>query len=450
MWFFWTFALIPVAVGAVLLFFDRKIAWQEVLGSSVVAFAMAGIFQLCAVLGMTHDIETWSGVITQTTRYGAWVEQYEELHIESYACGTDSKGHTTYCTRTYYTTEYATHGGNWDVNRNFGTIADNPDVDLTFHEIVKANFGGRIDRTYTQSCTHGGHYYSGNQTAYVTHNNTGYVYPVTMTKSFENKIKAAPTLFSFVKVPTNVLVYPWPENPDWNNSGRVLGTASSMISLRKWDILNSDLGPSKKINLIVVGFPSGQSMDMAKYQEAKWVGGKKNDLVICFAGGSQTQPAEWAYVFGWTEKTLVKLNLRDIFTENPINNDIISKIDKEIVLNYEKKNWHKFDYIRVEPPVWTYWLYLSIMFVVQGGLYVWFHLNEFDNESYDRQVDYKGVEEAFLDKLTRKWNEVKAFFIKSESLPIQQPHMPPAQYRSYIPKRNIRNPENRPHNRNWE
>lgn len=405
---------------------------------------MAGLFQILACIGMTHDTETWSGVITQTTYYGAWVEQYEQSHTETYACGSDSKGNTRYCTRTYYTTEYAHHGGDWDVNRDFGTIQDAPDVSQEFHNYVKNNFGGKIDSRYTQSCTCGGHYYSGDQNAYVTQNHTGYIHPVTMTKSFENRIKAAPSLFSYPKVPTNITVFTWPINPDWNNSERVLGTAKFLIDTRNWDILNTTLGPAKKVNLIVVGFPAGYSMETAKWQEASWIGGKKNDLIICFAGGSKNSPAEWAYVFGWTEKTIVKVNLQDIFTQNPINNSIIEKVSNEVASNYVKKDWHKFDYIRIEPPTWSYWVYLVMMLLVQGGLYIWFNLNEFDNEMFDEKFDYQRAEEAIIDKLKRKWNflvtSIKSFFIKPKPVQttVAQNNWPAQQYSGFLKPRRRR------------
>jgi len=424
MWFFWVFSLVPILAGIALLYFDKRITWKEMLGGSAASLALAGLFQLLASIGMTHDIETWSGLITQTTHYGQWVEEYEQMHTRQVATGVDKDGNTTYTTKIYYTTEHATHYEHWGVDRNFGAIADDPEVDQSFYNQVKYNFGNTIDETGEQSCSHGGHYDGGDRTYYVSHNNTGYKYPVTITKSFENRVKAAPTLFSFVKVPTNISVYPWPENPDWNNSGRVIGTAQNFIHTRNWDILNSDLGPRKKVNLIIVGFPSGYSMDIAKYQEAKWIGGKKNDLVICFAGGSQTEPAEWTCVFGWTEKTLVKLNLQDIFTKNAINDDIIPKVESEVLGNYEKKNWHKFDYITIEPPTWSYWVYLIVMILVQGGLYLWFHFNEFDNDSFNKQVDYKGAEEEVKNKLYRKLNGVKAFFIKPKPALSSSPCLP--------------------------
>ena len=54
------------------------------------------------------------------------------------------------------------------------------------------------------------------------------------------------------------------------------------ISARKWDELNARLGPSKQVNLIIVRLKMPQE---ARDLEAKWVGGKKNDLVLTYDGG---------------------------------------------------------------------------------------------------------------------------------------------------------------------
>lgn len=379
MWLFYICAIIPVAIGAILWWRDEEVTWQEWLGGAAAAFLLAAMLHALALIGMTGDTETWSGQITATTHYGQWVEEYEEMHTREVPSGTDKDGNTTYTTEIYYTTEHATHYENWDVDRDFGADTDDRDVERSTHEMVKAKFGGGIDRTYEQSTTHGGHYDGGDRNAYVTINKTGYVFPVTKTKSFENKVKAAPTVFSFIKVPTNIAVYPWPNNPDWMNSDRLVGTARLLVNPYKWDCMNASLGPRKRVNVIMVGFADVPS-DMGQYQEAKWIGGKKNDLVICYGGATRTSPPKWVYVFGWTESELVKNNLQTLLLSRPINDEVIPLISEEIIKNYTIKDWHKFDYITIDPPTWSYWVYFIAMILTQGGLYIYFHSNEFSKE----------------------------------------------------------------------
>lgn len=403
MWFFYLFALVPVLVGAFFLWKDKQVCWWEWLLGSAAAFIVAGLLHACAILGMTADVETWSGVITATTHYGQWVEEYEQMHTRQVADGTDKDGNTTYRTEIYYTTEHATHWEHWDVDRDFGADQDAPDVERGLHETVKAKFGGGVDKTYEQSCTHGGHYDGGDRNAYVTLNKTQYVFPVTKTKNFENRVKAAPSVFSFVTVPTNINVYPWPNNPNWMQSDRLLGTASLLVSTYKWDCLNTALGPTKRVNLIMVGF-GNEPTDYGQYQQAKWIGGKKNDLVLCFGGATKDQPAQWAYVFGWTENELVKKNLQSILLEHPINDSILPLIAEEVQRNYVIKDWHKFDYITIDPPTWSYWVYFIVMILTQGGLYYYFRVNEFDQDNW-RGNGYGGYTRSFrnLRFPTRRW-----------------------------------------------
>jgi len=300
---------------------------------------------------------------------GAWTEEYEEEHSETY---TDSEGHSH--TRTWTTTEHEHHSENWSALLNYGSISEERDISAQlFNEIVK-NFGGVIEDGGTQSCSHfGGHYDGGDNNIYIGNNKTGYIYPTTTTKRFENRVKAAPTVFSFVKVPTNVPVYLWPENPDWMHSDRLLG--ASKINPREWDLMNTRLGAKKKVNVILVGFNSADPM-LGKWQQAKWIGGRKNDLVLCY-GMSGTNVA-WTYSFGWTEKELCKRNLETILLTNPIDDSIIPLIEKEIIANYTIKDWSSFDYISISPPTWAYVVLIFVMIVTQAGFYFWANANEFD------------------------------------------------------------------------
>jgi hypothetical protein len=136
------------------------------------------------------------------------------------------------------------------------------------------------------------------------------------------------------------------------------------------------LGPSKKVNLIMVGFPADSSEMMGQYQQAKWIGGKKNDLVICY--GADAAKASWCYVFGWTEADIVKQNLQSIILAAPVDNNILPAIEKEVYASYVKKDWHKFDYITIQPPNWSYWVYAVVMLIAQSGFWFWACTNEFE------------------------------------------------------------------------
>lgn len=188
-------------------------------------------------------------------------------------------------------------------------------------EIAKA-----IGHIFATKSTYKSGFYSGDPNIYSTENRTGYVSPVTTNYSFENRIKACPSVFSFNKVPKGVKVFEYPYSRNIFMSDRL---RNSSIDILKWDQMNSRLGPIKKVNVILVNFEK-QSSDMAHYQEAAWIGGKKNDLVLCYG-------TDWSYVFGWTEEEIVKRNLEKILLDNSKDDSIIPKIEEEIIKNYKIK-----------------------------------------------------------------------------------------------------------------
>ncbi len=138
--------------------------------------------------------------------------------------------------------------------------------------------------------------------------------------------------------------------------------------------MNSRLGPNKRVNVIMVGFVK-EGIQHGHWQEAAWVGGKKNDLVICFGGMSKDKSAEWAYVFGWTEKNLCKRQIESLMLEQPASPALLNAIEAEVVKNYTIKDWSKFDYITVQPPGWTYWVFFIVLAASQVFLYFLFHTN---------------------------------------------------------------------------
>jgi hypothetical protein len=361
--FFYLAALLPIAVGGFLWFRNHEVVWFEWLGGAAAAFLLAVIFHFAAIHGMTGDIETLSGQIEKATFHPEWVERYEVEHTDR-----DKDGNVT---RRWTTTHYRTHYEYWDADCTYGgDYHSRHNIDRKFWEQIKRKF----NNVTTEEGWKSG-FYSGDKNIYVSYNRTGFVYPTTRLHSFENRIKAAPSLFSFAKVPTNVTVHPWPENSDPFSSQRLMGTASLLFDRLEFDRMNSRLGPNKRVNVIMVGFVK-EGLQHGQWQEAAWIGGKKNDLVICFAGLSKSKPAEWAYVFGWTEKNLCKRQIESLMLEQPASPALLKAIEQEVAKNYVIKDWSKFDYITVQPPGWAYWVFFIVLVITQGGLYVYFHAND--------------------------------------------------------------------------
>lgn len=374
-YFFYFFASIPIIIGAVLWYKNQNIIWQEWVGGCAAALILAGIFHLSVYYSQGSDVETWSGQIIKAVHYPEWIEEYQQMHTRTVDDG-DGKSHT----ETYWTTEYRTHHEYWAANSNIDTEYK---ISREKFEEMKSNFQNYIiEQPYKSG------FDSGDRNIYVSYNKSGYIYPITDLRSWTNKVRACPSVFSYPKVSDKIPVYEHPENPDPWQSNRLLGTAQRSIDILEFDRMNARLGPTKFVNVIIVGFNSTDS-SLGQWQEAKWIGGSKNDVVICF--GSNNDKPDWVYVFGWTENKICLRNLETIIRENGVNNEVLSLVEGEIRQNYKLKDWSKFDYLSIEPPMWSVIVYIIVLILSQGGLYWYFHNNEFTKNFrsyYNRYSSY--------------------------------------------------------------
>jgi len=357
MWLLYLIALVPAIVGIILYICSNKVTWMEWLGATAIAFLCSGLLHLIVVVGMCRDVETWSGQISRAVHYPEWIEEYTEVHSS-----TDSDGNTT----TWTDTHHRTHDEEWQAET---TINDTHQISKELFNEISGNF-----KDLTTEKPYKSGFDEGDPNIYVAYNKSRFVYPVTGLRSWQNRVKAAPSVFSYVKVPKEIPVYKYPLNSDWLRSERLLGNVP--INLLEFDRMNSRLGGYKKVNIIVVYF-GNKDASISKWQQAEWIGGKKNDLVICY-GGQKNNKADWTFCFGWSEKELVKRNLETIFLNNKIDTSIIPIMELEIRKNYVIKDWHKLDYITIYPPTWGYTVLLVVMLITQFAFWYWARVNEFD------------------------------------------------------------------------
>jgi len=83
------------------------------------------------------------------------------------------------------------------------------------------------------------------------------------------------------------------------------------------------------------------------------------------------------FTFGWTEQEIVKRNLDTIVGKAMVDKDLIPLIEEEVRRNYIIKDWDKFDYLGIEPPGWSYVVFILVMAAAQAGFYFFAHHNEF-------------------------------------------------------------------------
>lgn len=367
-------ALIPVIIGGVIWVLNKQVNWIEWAGGAGAAFLLAAFIHLIGVYSIPSDTQTVSGQIIQAKHFTAWKEYYEEAVYKTVYSGT-GKNRTSRRVFSHWSPRSRWHDEYFKLYSNIDT--DITVDEGTYRRTVQLFGEEKSVKGDRRTMEHASRMVAGDPNDRVTTPVSGYVYPVTDSRTWENKIKVGPSVFSFVDVPKNIPVYPWPANPNVFASQRLLGTAAKVVDIYEWDKLNAQVGPLKKVNLIAIGF-GNQDSSIAQYQRAKYLGGKKNDLVICY-GGDDSHPT-WTFVFGWTDSEIVKQNLQSLVLDKGFGPATLADIKEEVIRNYKIKDWSAFDHIAVPPTTTLIVCYIIAMIITQGGLYFWFHQNEWKCE----------------------------------------------------------------------
>jgi hypothetical protein len=96
---------------------------------------------------------------------------------------------------------------------------------------------------------------------------------------------------------------------------------------------------------------------------------------VVTAGGDPAKP-DWACVFGWSESEDCKRRIEELVMQHGLTQALISPLEAEVQSHYVIKDWTKLDYLTVEPPTWSYVVYLAVILVAQGLLWLYFLHNE--------------------------------------------------------------------------
>jgi len=358
---FYFLALIPVVVGGVIWWFNHRFCWWEWAVSSALAFIVAGITHWSVAAGMVADEEVWSGEVTRVEYQPAWRERYKEAiyRTETYTSGF-GKNRRTHTRRVFshYETRYDNHPDRWSAVTNL-------DMELSIskarHAEIAGKLGNKVESKPGRRSTWrtGSTMVSGDPNDYWVRNSTAHVEPVIKGVSFENRVKASPSVFSYAPL-SEAEALRLPDYPAASDHWRSQRVIWAPVDAYKWDQMNAKLGPAKDVNVILVRLGSPKE---ARKLEAKWIGGKKNDLVLTYGKG-------WSYVFGWSETSITKRNLETLLLD-PVGDDLIPKVAAEIRRTYKAVDWHKFDYLDLEPRAMHVWILIGIMTLTQAGIIFW-------------------------------------------------------------------------------
>ena len=374
----WFAIIIPILFAIVaLVYFRDKIAWWEPFIPVAATLLVIVIFRFAGIESLTKDKEYWGNYVTEIRYYEPWNEWITQTCTEEYACGTDSKGNTEYCTRSYDCSYRDYHSEYWSMILNDGTEHT---ISQSYYNSLKNKFKTKsvfvdMNRHYdTQDGDMYNNLYPNSYDAYEF---------IASSHSYENKVQASTSIFNYPEVtPKDTAKYKLYEYPDVKNMTLNAILAPKGINIttdeqKRFDYINGIFGQDKKVRTWILLFESTD--DRAGFmQEALWKRGNKNEFVVCI-GINKDKSINWCHVFGWSKEKTIDIETRDfVMAQKKLNLTVLGDwMLKEVGSKWKKTSFKEFEYLAIEPPFWALLTTWIVSLVACIGIYIWIFMNTF-------------------------------------------------------------------------
>ncbi len=383
--YIWLALLIPViAVIILYIFFSKKIAWWESGGIILIVLSFIAIMKYGTEISQTSDTEYIQDYVVRVEYYEEWDEWITQTCTRSCCC--DSKGEN--CGSEPYDCSYRDyHPEYWVMITSQGqtyTISREMWVKLMIQFKATPVFADMDRDFYT---------IDGNMYYFLWNKDVNSIEYVTNIHNYENRIQAAHTVLNYPLLDdAHKKIYKVNDYPTISNL-----EANALLGETNYDInkyinqTNALFAAKKQVKVFYLVYRN-LPVEAAIMQEQYWKGGNKNELNICI-GIDNNRNIKWAYVFSWTKKEIVKVQIRDYINSQKVLNDsifknIINYSNKEIIDKFERRHFREFSYLTVEPTktavIWTY----IISFIITIGLSIWVINNGIDSDGFSDNTNY--------------------------------------------------------------
>jgi len=377
----WTAMLVPTLTAIILaVLFRKKVTWWEYLLMFAVPAMLIGGVKVSVEAAQVRCTEYWGAYLTEANYYEDWNEYIHKICSESYPCGTDSEGNTTYCTRFYDCSYVDYHPEYWEVENSIG---ESFRVSKNYFEDLCKMWN---NRTFVDMARN---FHTDDGDAYTTKfdKEPAHLIPTTTEHIYENRVQASHSVFNFrefkkgeasalglydhppVKGFTqNCILGPWASAQDEGKGEKAIA------------FLNAVFGKPSKVRVYLLLWMN-KPLSISHEQEAYWKGGNKNEVVVC-VGVDPSYTPQWARVFGWTKNETLKIEVRNrIMSQKKLDVvDLAHALELQILGKTIRRDFREFSYLTVDPPmkavIWTF-----VLTFIVCGLLGWFVVgNEIDVE----------------------------------------------------------------------
>lgn len=309
----------------------------------------------------TSDTEYWGDLITEVRYYEEWDEWIEETCYKTVSDGKDANGNEKThqepydCSyRKYHSPEYIAYTskcGSYYIEKEEYLRLKAKWNNSTFEDMNRDYYHIDGDMYFTK--------YDGSLKNYEQY---------AVKKTYENRINNSNSVYKFSKVDTsevrNYKLFEYPDVYGYYKQKSVLGLKNDSLDFY-FNYLNSYYGPKKQVKVFLLFFNSKSNINAIK-QEQYWKGGNKNEIVICL-GKDSRDSINWCYVFSWSKSELFK---KHIYNNIMFENNTVAKLKglynylyEKIPTDFQRREFKEFSYIKINLPIWIFFLVVSIFFV---------------------------------------------------------------------------------------
>ena len=355
------FVLLPVFIipWVTKLIWPHTVSWIEIGSAFGVGAMLTLLVYFCGMVSQTHDVEILNGQVTSKSRDKVSCRHSYQCHCH-YVESCSGSGKSRSCSSHQECDTCYEHS--YDVDWNVHSSVDNWSI-------------SHIDRQGLDEPPRWTQVQIGEPVS-TTHSFTNYVKAVpeslfhaNLTNKFDTMIPAYPDgIYDYYKLNRAIAVgVPVPDISQWNSD----------IS----DILRT-LGPSKQANIIVI-FVNTSDESYLHALEGKWIGGKKNDIIVVL-GVTKYPKIDFVAISSWTDAQLFKVQLRDDITAvGTVDRvKIIQAIQTNTAKTFQRKHMKDFEYLKsqIEPPTWV--LILAVLLGIVASVLTTYFVHRNMNGRY--------------------------------------------------------------------
>ena len=370
--------IIPFVVAVfLLLFFRKETMWWEYLLLIGPSILLMLIIKLIMVSYNQSDTEYLGDYITKVRHYDEWDEWIHRTCTRTYKSGNTTRTQTYDCSYRKY------HPEKWTYFNSKGEeypIFYKEDFDYIKNKLKSSMVFVDMNRRY--------HRIDGDAQDYYWDGSEENSYTVTEPHTYKNKIQKSKSIFGFEEIDEKqakefgLYDYPYIERNDQ------LSVLSDSIKVDEKGIdavrrVNGFYGEKYQFRLYVLIFKK-QDIEISEKQRSYWVGGNKNELVVCL-GMDDNKQVKWCNAFSWCDAPTLEVRSESYFSDcDSLDLVDYTKYVREMLENgeWERKSFEDFDYIRAElSSTQEIWL-LILIGLYNIGISIFIILNGFRNDRF--------------------------------------------------------------------